>query len=128
MGNVNHRKPDPAETNHRLKVLELEWRERKSARILQALDEAAVRLKARFAGYTSVTIEKGDRAIILRISDDRELKLYLELNFDERGQLSQKFKVRDRQIRRRPAYEEVDQEHNFVTLEMAVEFLVRACE
>lgn len=128
MGYVNQEKPGTAETNHRLKVLELEWRERKAARILQALDDAAVQLKDRFAGYTAVTIEKGDRAIMLKISDDRELKLHLDLSFDERGQLLQNFKVRDREVRRRPAYEEIDQEHSFATLEMAVEFLVRACD
>lgn len=128
MSIVNDRKVDIEATNHRLKTLELEWRERKSQRVLQALDDAAVQLTNRFSGYTAVAVEKGERAIFVRIGEDRELKLHLKLSFDERGLMRQSFMLRDRQIRRRPDYEELDKEHAFDTLDQAVAFIVRACD
>ncbi len=128
MGILSDRKVDTAATNHRLKTLELEWRERKAQRVLQAMDDAAVQLNSRFSGYTAVSVERGEQAIFVRIGDDRELKLHLKLSFDDRGLMQQRFMLRDRQIRRRPAYEEVDKEHGFDTLDSAVAFIVRACD
>ena len=128
MSTMGDRKVDIEATNHRLKTLELEWRERKAQRVLQALDDAAVKLGSRFSGYTAVSVEKGDRAVFVRIGEDRELKLHLMLSFDDRGMMRQRFMLRDRQIRRRPAYEEVDREHGFETLDQAVAFIVRACD
>jgi len=128
MSIVNDHKVDIEATNRRLKTLELEWRERKAQRVLQALDDAAIQLNSRFSGYTAVAVEKGERAIFVRIGEDRELKLHLKLSFDERGQMRQSFVLRDRQIRRRPAYEELDREHAFDTLDQAIAFIVRACD
>jgi hypothetical protein len=129
MNTLSEGKPDTAATHRRLKAIELEWRERKAARVLRALDDAAIQLNKRFAGYTAVTIEKGDRAIILiKVGEDRELRLHLKLGFDNRGLLHQSFHVRDHQIRRRPAYEELDKEYTFNTMSEAVAFLVRACD
>lgn len=125
---VNDRKVDIEATNRRLKTLELEWRERKAQRVLQALDDAAVQLTSRFSGYTAVAVEKGERALFVRIGDDRELKLHLKLSFDDRGLMRQRFMLRDRQIRRRPDYEELDREHSFDTLDQAVAFIVRVCD
>ncbi|MGD9292995.1 MAG: hypothetical protein PVJ48_08970, partial [Gammaproteobacteria bacterium] len=85
MSSMTNRKVDIEATNNRLKSLELEWRERKAQRVLQALDSAAIQLGDRFAGYTAVTVEKGERAIFVRVGEDRELKLHLKLSFDERG-------------------------------------------
>jgi hypothetical protein len=125
---VNDRKVDIEATNRRLKTLELEWRERKAQRVLQALDDAATRLTSRFSGYTAVAVEKGERALFIRIGDDRELKLHLKLSFDNRGLMRQRFMLRDRQIRRRPDYEELDRDHSFDTLDQAVAFIVRVCD
>lgn len=125
---VNDRKVDIEATNRRLKTLELEWRERKAQRVLQALDDAAVQLTGRFSGYTAVAVEKGERALFIRIGDDRELKLHLKLSFDDRGMMRQRFMLRDRQIRRRPDYEELDREHSFETLDQAIAFVVRVCD
>lgn len=128
MSTIGDRKVDIEATNHRLKALELEWRERKAQRVLQALEDAAVKLSSRFSGYTAVSVEKGDRAVFVRIGEDRELKLHLVLSFDDRGLMRQRFVLRDRQIRRRPAFEEVDREHGFQTLDQAIAFIVRACD
>ena len=128
MNTFNEGKHDTAATHRRLKAIDLEWRERKAARVLRALDDAAVQLRNRFAGYTAVTVEKGERAILVSVGDDRELRLHLKLSFDERGLLHQSFHVRDRQIRRRPDYEEIDKEHSFDSLMEAVGFLARACD
>jgi len=124
---VNDRKVDIEATNRRLKTLELEWRERKAQRVLQALDDAAAQLTSRFSGYTAVAVEKGERALFIRIGDDRELKLHLKLSFDDRGMMRQRFMLRDRQIRRRPDYEELDRDHSFETLDQAIAFVVRVC-
>lgn len=128
MNTINEGKTCKAATNRRLKAIELEWRQRKAARVLRALDDAAVQLTNRFAGYTAVDIEKGDRAILVKVGEDRELRLHLKLGFDERGLLHQSFHVRDHQIRRRPAYEEVDKNYTFDTMSEAVGFLARACD
>lgn len=128
MNTFNEGKVDTAATNRRLKAIELEWRERKATRVLRALDDAAVQLTNRFAGYTAVIIEKGERAILVKVGDDRELRLHLKLGFDERGLLLQSFHVRDHQIRRRPVYEEVDKTYTFDTMSEAVAFLARACD
>lgn len=121
-------KVDIEATNRRLKTLELEWRERKAQRVLRALDDAASQLEQRFAGYTAVTIEKGERAIFVRIGEDREVKLYLKLGFDELGRMRQSFMLRDRQIRRRPDYEELEKDYTFDSLAQAIDFVVRACD
>ena len=55
MNTLSEGKPDTAATHRRLKAIELEWRERKAARVLRALDDAAIQLNKRFAGYTAVT-------------------------------------------------------------------------
>ena len=128
MSSLSNRKVDIEATSNRLKSLELEWRERKAQRVLQALEEAAAQLGRRFAGYTAVSIERGDRAIFVRIGEDRELKLHLKLSFDDRGQMHQTFVLRDHQIRRRPAYEELEKEYSFDSLEQAVASIVRACD
>ncbi len=128
MNTLSEGKPDTAATHRRLKAIELEWRERKAARVLRALDDAAIQLNKRFAGYTAVTIEKGDRAILIKVGEDRELRLHLKLGFDNRGLLHLSFHVRDHQIRRRPAYEELDKEYTFGTMSEAVAFLVKACD
>jgi len=73
-------------------------------------------------------VEKGERALFIRIGDDRELKLHLKLSFDDRGMMRQRFMLRDRQIRRRPDYEELDREHSFETLDQAIAFVVRVCD
>jgi hypothetical protein len=124
----NDRKVDIEATNHRLKTLELEWRERKAQKVLQALDDAAIQLTSRFSGYTAVAVDKGERAVFIRIGEDRELKLHLKLTFDDRGLMRQRFMLHDRQIRRRPDYEELDREHSFETLDQAIAFIVRACD
>jgi hypothetical protein len=128
MSSLTNRKVDIEATNNRLKSLELEWQERKAQRVLQALDAAAVQLNDRFAGYTAVTVEKGERALFVRIGEDRELKLHLKLSFEERGTMRQSFILRDRQIRRRPAYEELEKDYTFDTLHRAIAFIVSACD
>lgn len=121
-------KADIEATNRRLKTLELEWRERKAQRTLRALDDAATQLRARFSGYTAVEVDKGERAIFVRIGEDRELKLHLKLGFDELGRMRQSFMLRDRQIRRRPDYEELEKDYVFDGLAEAIAFIVRACD
>ena len=127
MSSMTNRKVDIEATNNRLKSLELEWRERKAQRVLQALDSAAIQLGDRFAGYTAVTVEKGERAIFVRVGEDRELKLHLKLSFDERGTMRNSFILRDRQIRRQPAYEELEKDYTFPSLDRAIAFIVIAC-
>lgn len=128
--NVTHDKVDPdiRETTQRLKTLEEEWRERKAARLYRDLGKAAEQLETRFAGYTSVKIEKGERAVTVSVGQDRELRLLMRLNFDEHGLLNRSYQVQDKQIRRRPDYEEVDDQYAFDTLESAVAFIARACD
>jgi hypothetical protein len=128
--NVTQKKIDQdlLETTQRLKTLEDEWRERKAARLYRDLNRAAEELEARFAGYTAVSVEKGERAVTVRIGQDRELRLLMRLNFDEHGLLNQSFQVQDKQIRRRPDYEELDDQFAFDTLESSVAFILRACE
>jgi hypothetical protein len=128
--NVTHDKVDPdiRETTQRLKTLEEEWRERKAARLYRDLGKAAEQLESRFAGYTSVKIEKGERAVTVSVGQDRELRLLMRLNFDEHGLLNRSYQVQDKQIRRRPDYEEVDDQYAFDTLESAVAFIARACD
>ncbi len=128
MSSLTNRKVDIEATSNRLKSLELEWRERKAQRVLQALDAAAIQLGDRFAGYTAVTVEKGERAIFVRIGEDRELKLHLKLSFDERGSMRSSYILRDRQTRRQPAYEELEKDYTFPTLDRAIAFIVSACD
>ncbi len=128
MSSMTNRKVDIEATSNRLKSLELEWRERKAQRVLQALDAAAIQLGDRFAGYTAVTVEKGERAIFVRIGEDRELKLHLKLSFDERGSMRSSYILRDRQTRRQPAYEELEKDYAFPTLDQAIAFIVSACD
>lgn len=127
---VTHKKVDPdiLETTQRLKALEDEWRERKAARLYRDLNKAAEELEARFSGYTSVKIEKGERAVTVSVGQDRELRLLMRLNFDEHGLLNRSYQVHDKQIRRRPDYEELDDEYAFDTLDSAVAFVARACD
>jgi hypothetical protein len=128
MSSLTNRKVDIEATNNRLKSLELEWRERKAERVLQALGAAAIQLGEKFAGYTAVTVEKGERAIFVRVGEDRELKLHLDLSFDERGTMRNSFILRDRQIRRQPAYEELEKDYTFPSLDRAIAFIVNACD
>ena len=121
-------KPDPAETTRKLRTLEEEWRERKSRRLMRVLGDAAEQLRSRFSGYTSVTVEKGERVVVVKVGADRELSLYMRLNFDDDGLIEQSFRVRDKHVRRRPDFEELENEHTFDTLDQAVSFVVRACE
>ena len=72
------------ETNRRLRNLEDELRERKSARLARALDEAAGKLVVHFAGHSGLTVESGDRMVIVREGEDREVRLYFRLRFDEK--------------------------------------------
>ena len=128
MSSMTNRKVDIEATNNLLKSLELEWRERKAQRVLQAQDSAAIQLGDRFAAYTAVTVEKGERAIFVRVGEDRELKLHLKLSFDERGTMRNSFILRDRQIRRQPAYEELEKDYTFPSLDRAIAFIVSACD
>ncbi|MGB5209046.1 MAG: hypothetical protein WBN31_05285 [Gammaproteobacteria bacterium] len=128
--NVTQKKIDEdlLETTQRLKTLEDEWRERKAARLYRDLARAAEELEKRFAGYTAVSVEKGERAVTVSVGQDRELRLLMRLNFDEHGLLNQSFQVQDKQIRRRPDYEELDDQFAFDTLDSAISFILRACD
>jgi hypothetical protein len=112
------------ETNRRLRNLEHELRERKSARLARALEESAARLTVHFAGRSGVTVESGDRIVVIRQGEDREVRLYFRLRFDEKDLMTATFRVQDRQIRRRPDFEQIETTRTFQTLEEATRFVV----
>jgi hypothetical protein len=114
------------ETNRRLRNLEHELRERKSARLSRSLEEAAAMLTVRFAGHPGTTVESGDRMVIVRQGDDREVRLYFRLRFDEKDLMTATFRVQDRQIRRRPDYEQIETTRTFQTLNEAAQFVVHS--
>ena len=58
------------ETNRRLRNLEHELRERKSARLARSLEEAAAKLTVRFAGRPGLTVETSDRMVIVRQGEE----------------------------------------------------------
>lgn len=118
--------PDLAATHRRLRALEQEWRQRKSEQVYREVSEAAGKLTRRFTGYDHIRVEAGERAVIVRIGEDRELRLSLVLSFDDGGHMSKAFVVRDRQIRRRPEYDEVEALHRFDKLDQAVAYVIRA--
>lgn len=120
-------KPDPSTTMTRLKALEEEWRERKAARLYKALGEASERLRSHFAGHTAVEVTNGDRSVIVKLGEDRELRLFLRLAFDEHGLLTRSFRIQDREIRRRPDFEELENQYAFNRLADAVGYVIRAC-
>jgi hypothetical protein len=112
------------ETNRRLRNLEHELRERKSARLARALEDAAGRLTVHFAGRPGLTVESGDRIVMIRQGDERELRLYFRLRFDEKDLMTATFRVQDRQIRRRPDFEQIETTRTFQTLEEATRFVI----
>ena len=114
------------ETNRRLRNLEHELRERKSARLARSLEEAAAMLTVRFAGHSGTTVESGDRMVIVRQGDDREVRLYFRLRFDEKDLMTATFRVQDRQIRRRPDYEQIETTRSFQTLNEAAQFVIQS--
>jgi hypothetical protein len=114
------------ETNRRLRNLEHELRERKSARLSRSLEEAAAMLTVRFAGRPGTTVESGDRMVIVRQGDDREVRLYFRLRFDEKDLMTATFRVQDRQIRRRPDYEQIETTRTFQTLNEAAQFVIHS--
>jgi hypothetical protein len=120
-------KPDPSTTMTRLKALEEEWRERKAARLYKALSEASDELRSRFAGHTAIEVTTGERSVIVRLGENRELRLFLRLTFDEHGLLTRSFRVQDREIRRRPDFEELENQYAFDRLPDAIGYIVRAC-
>ena len=121
-------KPDPSTTMTRLKALEEQWRERKAARLYKALGDASEQLRSHFAGHTAVEVTTGDRSVIVSVGEDRELRLFLRLAFDEHGMLTRSFRVQDREIRRRPDFEELENQYAFDRLTDAIGYIVRACD
>ncbi len=115
------------ETNRRLRNLEHELRERKTARLARALDEAAGRLVVHFAGRSDFTVESADRMVIVRNGEEREIRLYFRLRFDEKDLMTATFRVQDRQIRRRPDFEQIETTRTFQTLDEATAFIIQAC-
>ena len=115
------------ETNRRLRNLEDELRERKSARLARALEEAAAKLTVRFAGRPGLTVESGDRMVIVRQGEEREIRLYFRLRFDEKDLMTATFRVQDRQIRRRPDFEQIETTRTFQTLDEATAFVLSCC-
>jgi len=113
------------ETNRRLRNLEHELRDRKSARLARALDEAAGQLVTRFAGQPAVTVESGDRMVVIKNGDEREVRLYFRLRFDEKDLMTATFRVQDRQIRRRPDFEQIETTRSFQTLDEATAFIIQ---
>ena len=73
-------------------------------------------------------VDTGDRAVIVRLGEDRELRLFLRLAFDEHGLLTRSFRVQDREIRRRPDFEELDNQYAFDRLEDAIGYIIRTCD
>ena len=115
------------ETNRRLRNLEHELRERKSARLARALDEAAGKLVVHFAGHPGLSVESADRMVIIRQGEEREIRLYFRLRFDEKDLMTATFRVQDRQIRRRPDYEQIETTRTFQTLDEATAFIIHCC-
>ena len=115
-------------TNRRLRNLEHELRERKTARLARALDEAAGRLVVHFAGRSDFTVESADRMIIVRQGEEREVRLYFRLRFDEKDLMTATFRVQDRQIRRRPDFEQIETTRTFQTLEEATANIIQVCK
>ena len=116
------------ETNRKLRILEVEWRERKSERLEKALHKAASQLKQRLTHDDNVSVEINDRTVVVRVGEDRQLRLSLRLNFDDQASPDSDYRVQDKEIRRRPDYEEVDSEHIFETLDQAVSFVIGQCQ
>lgn len=114
------------ETNRRLRNLEHELRERKSTRLARALQEAAARLTASFARDPGIGVESGDRMVVIRRGEDREIRLYFRLRFDEKDLMTATFRVQDRQIRRRPDYEQIESTRSFQTLDEATRYVIQA--
>jgi hypothetical protein len=114
------------ETNRRLRNLEHELRERKSARLARALDDAAGQLVTRFAGHPGLSVESGDRMVIVRNGEEREARLYFRLRFDEKDLMTATFRVQDRQIRRRPDFEQIETTRSFQTLDEATAFIIQS--
>ena len=114
------------ETNRRLRNLEHELRERKSARLARALDDAAGQLVTRFAGNPGLSVESGDRMVIVRNGEEREVRLYFRLRFDEKDLMTATFRVQDRQIRRRPDFEQIETTRSFQTLDEATAFIIQS--
>ena len=115
------------ETNRRLRNLEHELRERKTARLARALDEAAGRLVVHLAGRSDFTVESADRMVIVRGGDEREIRLYFRLRFDEKDLMTATFRVQDRQIRRRPDFEQIETTRTFQTLDEATANIIQVC-
>jgi hypothetical protein len=106
-----HPVQDIEETNRKLRILEVEWRVRKSDRLEKALHKAA-----------------NDRVVIVRIGEDRQLRLSLRLNFDDKASPDSDYRVQNKEIRHCPDYEEIDSEHIFETLDQAVNYVVDQCQ
>jgi hypothetical protein len=115
-------------TNRKLRILEVEWQERKSERLEKALYKAASQLEQRLAEKDDISVEKNDRTVVVRVGEDRQLRLSLRLNFADKNTPDCDYRVQNKEIRRRPDYEEVDSEHIFETLDQAVSFVVGQCQ
>jgi len=119
---------DIEETNRKLRILEVEWRERKSERLEKALHTAASQIEQLLEHDDKVSVEMNDRTVVVRVGEDRQLRLSLRLNFDDGTAPDSDYRVQDKEIRRRPDYEEVDSEHIFETLDQAVSFVMSQCQ
>lgn len=115
------------ETNRKLRILDLEWQERKAERLEKALHEAADPLRGRLAAVEDLSVETADRCLIIRIGEDRVIRLSLRLHLEEKGSDCD-YRVQDKQIRRCPDYEEVDNEHIFETIDQATSHIIGQCE
>jgi hypothetical protein len=115
-------------TNRKLRVLEVEWRERKSDRLEKALHKAASQLDQRLEHNDKVSVEMNDRTVVVRVGEDRQLRLSLRLNFEDGTAADSDYRVQNKEIRHRPDYEEVDSEHIFDTLDQAVSFIISQCQ
>ncbi len=116
------------ETNRKLRILDLEWQERKTERLEKALHEAADPLRARLAAVEDLSVETADRSLIVRIGEDRVIRLSLRLHLEDKGSPDCDYRVQDKQIRRCPDYEEVDNEHIFETIDQATSHIITQCE
>ena len=123
-----HPVQDIEATNRKLRILEVEWRERKSERLEKALHKAASQLEERLARDENVSVETNDRVVIVRIGEDHQLRLSLRLNFDDKASPDSDYRVQNKEIRRCPDYEEIDSEHIFETLDQAVNYVVGQCQ
>ena len=115
-------------TNRKLRILEVEWQERKSERLEKALYKAASQLEQRLSKEDDISVEKNDRTVVVRVGEDRQLRLSLRLIFADKTTPDCAYWVQNKEIRRRPDYEEVDSEHVFETLDQAVSFVVGQCQ